>query len=426
MDRQKKVPGGRLGRLARLAAVGAKSGASRLLNRDAHDSAKQTAEVLGTLRGLAAKIGQMTAYVDGMVPEEHRDAYEKGMGSLLAATPTSSPVEIRRAIERELGQSVEDLFEKWDDTPIASASIGQVHRATLKDGREVAVKIQHPGIVDAVESDLNNMGLLEMAVGMLGAKKFDSKRLFEELRTRFREELDYGLEAERQNLFRDLHAGDPTIRIPEVIDSHSTKHMLTTEFVTGLTFDEACKRPESERKLWCETLWRFVYKGNVVGGMFNADPHPGNYIFAPEGRVYFLDFGCVQKLEEDRRVKGWQLHHTAIARDEAGFKTAVRSVMQTKGGTHEERTLRQMRAIYRPLFESPFRITREYSTGLLTQFKQLTQESRKSSKEENYVPLPPGILFMNRLQFGFYSVLARLNAEVDYAEVDRGFLHEAK
>jgi predicted unusual protein kinase regulating ubiquinone biosynthesis (AarF/ABC1/UbiB family) len=124
MENERKVPEGRLGRFARLAAMGARNGATMLLDRDGKNGAKHAAEVLGTLRGLAAKVGQMASYVDGLVPESQRDAYEASLKALRASAPKSSPASIRALVEEELGAPIDRLFVEWDDEPIASASIG--------------------------------------------------------------------------------------------------------------------------------------------------------------------------------------------------------------------------------------------------------------------------------------------------------------
>lgn len=425
MDDERKIPKGRLSRLARFASAGARTGLSMLRKgTDANDSARKTAAVLGQMRGVATKLGQMASYVDGVVPPEHREAYEAQMSRLQAATPRSSPAAIRETIESELGDSLESLFAEWSDAPIASASIGQVHRAVLHDGRAVAVKVQHPGIRAALEADLKNAGLLEMALSTVGMGKFDSKRLLEETREKFLEELDYGLEARRQSRFAAIHSGDPRVRIPSVIDAHSSECVLTTEFVTGIPFDEAAKASEDERRAWCETLWRFVYKGNLVGGMFNADPHPGNYLFGPDGSISFLDFGCVQPISEQKRLSAISMHKAAACEDWDTFFDGARDMLQSRGGMYEELVRGYLRDCFRPISDSPFRISRDYSTGLVDQFKAMTNELRKS-KNDDFVPLPPGILFINRLQFGFFSVLARLDAEVDYQQVEREFFTEA-
>lgn len=424
MQNDRKLPANRVSRLARLAGLGARTGASLLRGKGADAAAAQAAEVLGTLRGLAAKVGQMASYVDGIVPEAHRGAYEASLRSLRAAAPTSSPEQIRTLVEDELDAPMDALYAEWEEQPFASASIGQVHRAVLQDGREVAVKVQHPGIQKAVESDLANAGMLETMVGHLGARKLNSREVLEELKCRFREELDYELEARRQEEFREIHRGDPHISIPAVVKDRSTKRVLTTELATGCSLDEACEAPPEERARYCETLWRFVFKGNLVGGMFNADPHPGNYLFQPDGKIAFLDFGCVQPIEGERHEDAQDLHRAALARDESGFADAARKILQTRGGRYEEMAIAYSRRCFDPLFESPFHLTRDYSVGLMEQMRDFGREAR-SLLDDGYVPLPEGMLFMNRLQFGFYSVLSRLESEVDYAAVERQFMAEA-
>jgi predicted unusual protein kinase regulating ubiquinone biosynthesis (AarF/ABC1/UbiB family) len=419
MSDEKKIPEGRLGRFARLAGLGARS----LVSTNAA-TAERAAEVLGTLRGLAAKVGQMASYVDGLVPADQQDAYETSLRVLRAAAPRSSSAEIRAVVEQELKAPIDKLFTSWQDEPIASASIGQVHRARLPDGRDVAVKVQHPGIVKAVESDLENAGVIEAIMGSLGGKKLNSKGMLEEMKKRFLEELDYTREADRQWQFSNLHQRDKTIRVPWVIDERSSKRVLTTELATGKTLEEAAAEPEPLRRAYCETLWRFLFKGTLVSGKFNADPHPGNYIFHEEGLVTFLDFGCVQPLEGDRLLHARGMHFAALRRDDAAFAKHASQLLETRGGRYEKLAVAFSRRCFEPLFASPFRLTRAYAANLVNIARGLAREAR-SMKEGEFVPLPPGMLFMNRLQFGFYSVLARLDVEVDYAAVERAFLEEA-
>jgi predicted unusual protein kinase regulating ubiquinone biosynthesis (AarF/ABC1/UbiB family) len=422
--RARDVPQGRLTRLAKMAALGARTGASLVLERDGEGAARHAAEVLGNLRGVAAKVGQMAGYVDGVVPDDHREAYERWMKGLLAAAPVSPPDKVRALVERELGDSIDRLFAEWTDDPIASASIGQVHRARLSDGREVAVKVQHPKIAEAVESDLSNAFVLESALSMLGTKKFESKRVLGEIRKRFREELDYGLEAERQERFAEIHRGDPSIRIPAVIRDRSSRAVLTSELVRGHGFERACGAPAADRLAWAEVMWRFVFKGTLVGGLFNADPHPGNYFFHDGGQVTFIDFGCVQPLPDARRKVAIRLHSAAIDRDERAFRDAARAMLELRGGQFEDRAQRYVRHAFEPLFRSPYRIEREFVVELVTRMKNIAIETRRS-KDDRFVPMPEGMVFMNRLQFGFYSILARLDVEADFARVEREFLGEA-
>lgn len=416
-------PTKRLSRLLQLARVGARSGGALVYQRSAESAARHAAEVLGNLRGLAAKVGQMASYVDGFVPEQQREIYQDALRRLQASAARSSPETVRAVVEAELGRSVEAAFRTWDAEPFASASIGQVHRATLHDGLEVAVKVQHPGIDAAVESDLSNVGLMEGLVSGLGPKSLNARAIYEVVRDRFREELDYRLEAENLELFGALHAGDASIHIPSVIRTHSTRRVLTTELVRGMSLEEAGTAPEATRRELARVLWRFVYKGNLIGGRFNADPHPGNYIFHADGRVSFLDFGCVQVLEPEHVSRAREVHRAALARDEPAFLEHVARLLGTRGGTYERAALAYSRRCFEPLFTAPYRIDRAYVSELADNIRTL--KNQVFARDKSFVQLPPNMVFLNRLQFGFYSVLARLDVAVDYAAVEREFLPAA-
>lgn len=423
MNDEREVPTGRLKRLAKLVGVGARTGASLLLSKDGSAAAEHAATVLGSLRGLAAKVGQMASYVDGFVPDEHRAAYEGAMSKLRAAAPHSSSTAIRAVVEAELGAPIDQLFARWADEPFASASIGQVHRAALHDGREVAVKVQHPGIDAAVESDLRNAGVIESLVGTLGPKGIGVHETFAVIAERFREELDYTLEATRQDQFRRIHAGDPAIVIPTIIHDRSSRRVLTSSFEAGLPLEEAVTADAALRTTWAEVLWRFVFRGNLVGQMFNADPHPGNYLFRSDGTIVFLDFGCVQPLVDPELSNARAMHRAAIAKDEATFARATARMLGTRGGSFQVAVLAYVRRCFAPIFDQPFHIDRAYATEVVRSIQDLKKFI--FAKDKSFVALPPGLVFMNRLQFGFYSVLAQLDVPVDYAAVEREILGAA-
>ncbi|MBX7082554.1 MAG: AarF/ABC1/UbiB kinase family protein [Nannocystaceae bacterium] len=423
MSDEREVPTGRLARLGRLVGVGARTGASLLLSRDGKGAAEHAAAVLGSLRGLAAKVGQMASYVDGMVPDEHRESYERALGALLSAAPKSSPAAIRGVVERELGASIDTLFTRWDDAPLASASIGQVHVAQLHDGREVAVKVQHPGIDRAIEADLRNAGLLEGLVGAIGPKALNTKEVFAVISQRFREELDYELEADRQERFIEIHAEDAAVRIPKVVRERSSKRVLTTELARGRTIDEAATGPLERRRAHAEVLWRFVFRGNLVGAMFNADPHPGNYLFHDDGTVTFLDFGCVQPLVDPELGHARAAHRAALRSDESGFRRAIAGMLGTRGGDFEHAVVEYVRRCFEPLFGSPFTIDRRYAAEVVRGFQDMRQFAMR--RDKSFTGMPPALVFMNRLQFGFYSVLARFDVAVDYAALEREVLGRA-
>jgi len=409
--------------LAKLARAGARTGSALVFSKKPGKHLLKSTALLGQLRGIATKIGQMLSYVDGLVPPEHRDAFEKTMGTLQAATPASNPDEVRELIREEFNRDVTEVFATWNDKPIASASIGQVHLATTHDGHEVAVKVHHPGIVEALESDLQNTGAMEMILSLLGTAKFETGRLVQELKERFREELDYKLEAERIELFRKIHEDEPTIRIPKLYPELSTKRVLTTEFVRGLTYNEARQASTEERIAWCETLWRFVYKAILIDGVFNADPHPGNYFFHEGGAVTFVDFGCVQRMPKIRQNAAIRMHWGAGHGDQEMFDQGCRDIADCNGGLYEKLVCEYLQSYFRPITESPFHLSPDYAAKVVRDFKRDYAKAMRNYKD-GFVPMPPGLLFINRLEFGFFSILARLNVTVDYRKVERGYLFD--
>lgn len=420
MSQDKKLPAGRLSRLSRLAWMGARSGAGMLLGREGA-GALQAAEALSSLRGLAAKVGQMASYVDGVVPESQQEAYGNALKVLQAQAARSSASEVRQVVETELKAPIDRLFSEWNDTPIASASIGQVHRARLHTGEDVAVKVQHPGIDRALNADLANAGLIETIVSATMGDRVDAKAMFAVVKQRFQEELNYRLEAERLTLFANNHQGDPTIVVPQLFVAHSSQRVLTTSFCHGEDFDTACTRDEASRHAWAQTMWRFVFKSILGHGLLMADPHPGNYIFQPNARVVFLDYGCVQTMDPERRRRARVVHEAAIAKDHNAFDRAAVTLVEARPGMLMQPAIDYVRGCFQPLLRSPYRITRPYAAELLTSMKTMAHLSLKAPRDE-FFGMPPDMLFVNRLQFGFYSVLARLNVEVDYASVEREFL----
>lgn len=425
MSDERKIPRGRLSRVAKLARAGATSGLAMLRSKSASGAADKVAGMLGEMRGVATKVGQMASYVDGLIPPEHAEAFERSMSKLRAGAPRSSAADIRRTLVEDLGAPPEDLFATWEDLPLASASIGQVHRATLLDGRAVAVKVQHPGIAEAMEADMRNASLMDFGSRAFGFGKFEVGRLVDEAKARFREELDYGLERARYERFAALHASDPKVVIPEVVSDRCSSRVLTTAFVEGIDFERACEASDSDRRAWAETQWRFVYGSIMLGGIFNADPHPGNYRFLPDGAVGFLDFGCVQEINNYNRKRIVAGHASLAEGSFEGFEVAMAEMLAARDGKHRREMASYMRHAVSPLLESPFRITREFAGEVVQRFRSMAK-SMISLSGSDYAAMPEGILFLNRLQFGFYSVLARLDVEADYVSVERSFLDEAQ
>ncbi|MEO5724712.1 MAG: AarF/ABC1/UbiB kinase family protein, partial [Ilumatobacteraceae bacterium] len=257
-------------------------------------TAEAVTERLGNMKGALMKLGQMASYIDEGMPAPMRDA----LGALQANAPAMSSELAAEVIEREFGSPPDKLFVEWDPIPIAAASIGQVHRAIAVDPvsgveRAVAVKVQYPGVGDAIASDLRNADLLG-ALLRRGFGSLDPEEMVAEVKERIVEELDYRLEAANQQLFAARYRGHPFIHVPDVLPTFSTGRVMTSELVTGATFQELLTWDQSQRDQAGECLFRFVFRSLYGMHAFNGDPHPGNYLFHGDGRITFLDFGLVK------------------------------------------------------------------------------------------------------------------------------------
>jgi predicted unusual protein kinase regulating ubiquinone biosynthesis (AarF/ABC1/UbiB family) len=264
------------------------------------ETAKQIVAVLGTMKGAAMKLGQVMSFLDvGLVAEEHRDEFQRELAKLRDAAPTVSFKQMRRVIEGDLEAPISEVFASFDEEPIAAASIGQVYRATLKDdGREVAVKVQYPGVASAVRADMQNLDMI-MRVLKRMAPGLNVKAIAEEIRERIVEELDYELEAQNQRSLARIFAGHPFIVVPDVVSSLSRERVLVSEFVRGAGFEEMKGRPQAERDRIGEIVFRFFLGCLYRHRQFSGDPHPGNFLLQDDGRVAFLDFGLFKRLEAE-------------------------------------------------------------------------------------------------------------------------------
>ena len=354
---------GVVARNAQLAAVGARSTASYAVHRarlatapdaerDALEAAyqlrtaAQVADALGNMKGALMKIGQMASYLDDGMPEPVRVA----LASLQQDAPPMAPELCAQVVRAELGADPERVFAEWDPTPIAAASIGQVHRATTRSGLRVAVKVQYPGVDDAIRADLVNTDLLFRVLGTM-FPGLDPGPLVAELRERLSEELDYRTEAANQRFFADAYRGHPYITVPEVVDELSTGRVLTTELAEGARFAEVEQWSQAERNLAAEAIYRFVFRSIYQLHAFNGDPHPGNYLFRPGGHVTFLDFGLVKRYEADDVALFESLIRTMVVeRDVVAFRALDGGARRAAARRVDQR--RRRRRLLRPLLRA--------------------------------------------------------------------------
>jgi predicted unusual protein kinase regulating ubiquinone biosynthesis (AarF/ABC1/UbiB family) len=447
----KRLPSGRVGRTVRLAGLAGHTVATRAQARvhrrradggaaEAAERARQErlaeryAEVLGDMKGAVMKVGQILSFVDvdGVVPGPHRQLFQSTLARLQTDVPPLAPDEIAGVVRAELGARPEKIFAYFSPQPVAAASIGQVHLARLADGTELAVKVQYPGVSDAVRADLANTNLLSSVISaglaLLGpqAPRLDPKVVVEEIRDRVMDELDYRIEAANQEEFHSLYDGHPFIHIPPVHPEFSTGRVLVTDYVHGKRWSATTAADEAIRSRWGEAIFRFVFASLHHHGLFNADPHPGNYLFHGDGTVTFLDFGCVKRFTAERVSVMSALVDAALACDAPGLLRAFIDVGlladDAAEGLGPDRLLEFYRAGLRDRWDTqPFTYTPEWVAEIVAGTYQQSGPWRDITRR---LQMPKDLLFLNRINVGASSVLGHLYATADWKSIDSEIRHD--
>lgn len=261
------------------------------------DIGQQIAQTLGEMKGAVMKVGQIASQVKDMLPKEVASALEV----LQKESPPMPFPMIRRQLIKALGDTPENLFAHFDETPFAAASIGQVHRARTKEGVECVVKIQYPGVKESCDSDLKHLRRLLKLAGLVKVSAEVMDETFNEIRTMLYEELDYKHEAENLKLFNAYYRNHPYIRLPELIENLSAETVLTLTLVEGDRLQDV-KPPRYTQDMInligyriFETFGRQIYDLRAI----HSDPHPGNFAFRPDGTLIIYDFGAVKKIPEE-------------------------------------------------------------------------------------------------------------------------------
>jgi predicted unusual protein kinase regulating ubiquinone biosynthesis (AarF/ABC1/UbiB family) len=376
-----------------------------------NDLALQTAEdvaaTLGTMKGVLMKLGQMASYVDdGLSPAARRT-----LSRLQDSVPPMSPELAAQVIEEELGGPPEQVFATWDPSPIAAASIGQVHRAITHDGRAVAVKVQYPGIAETIAADLGNVALLRRML-KITAPMQDVDALLDELRERVTEELDYRREARSQQRFARYYAGHPTIHVPDIVPELSARRVVTSELADGARFAELAGWPQAERDLAAETIYRFVFRSLYEEHAFNGDPHPGNYLFHGGGRVTFLDFGLVKHFtEEELKPLVAMVKHLCVQNDPEAFRRSMEEAGFLMPGAPlpTDMIVEHMAVFYDTVRErGPRTMTGSYATTVTRRFFDFR------SPLAAYVQIPRSYVILQRINLGLFALLGELSATADW------------
>lgn len=429
------IPKGRVRRMAPLAAVSARAageGVIDVLRRRLKGeqgaslefhvrNAERYADVLSRSKGVLMKVGQIVSFVDlsATVDSTYGEVYRTALASLQSEAEPMDPELVAAVIERELGRGPEELFAELSPTPIAAASIGQVHVARLFDGTEVAVKVQYPGVADAIGDDLANTELLltfvKIAMGVVPQfRNFDVRAFADEITERFNEELDYSAELAYQREFAEQYRGHPFIRVPEVFPELSTGRVLTMKMVHGRRWTEAVAADQALRDRWGEVVYRFFFGSLARFGMFNADPHPGNYLFHDDGTVTFLDFGCVKRMTPTLQRGMWDQVVAALDNDAERLLRVFIEYGFTRADSPPpaDKLLAWYRENFAPLcLPQPMTFTPEFVVELLGQMANMDKDVMR------HVTVPKDFVFTNRLFIGLYSVLAALRGTADWRAI---------
>lgn len=447
----KRVSGSRLRRLGKMAKLARQAlplavarwregdvPASGAADADHSVAAERILETLGEMKGLALKAGQMMSYMDGALPEAVKPAFQKTLKRLQAQAPPMTWDAVEPVLADELGD-IDAHFSSIEREPVAAASIGQVHRGTLHDGTTVAVKVQYPGIRDAIQADMKNLDFFKgLAAPMLvvaggrGNVEVAASHL-DELRDRLVEECDYEREARMQRVFAERLANDPVLYVPKVFAQHSTARVLVTEFVEGCDLDEVAPGADDvdqvQRNRWAAALCRVISLGLYDWGLLHADPHPGNYLFMNDGRLCLLDFGCVKQMPDDIRQAMRGYVRAAIVATRTGraehwreFERRLSVALHFEDASPEVTDFFREYLLYclKPIIEpGPFHFDEAFTRATVDLMVEGKKElvfpnGRRLPKVPKLPPMPAHYLMVNRLQWGFFSVLKQLDARVDW------------
>jgi predicted unusual protein kinase regulating ubiquinone biosynthesis (AarF/ABC1/UbiB family) len=393
--------------------------AQAALDRRQVQTAEQIVAVLGTMKGAAMKLGQVMSFLDvGLVPEEFREEFQEKLAALRDAAPKVSFQQMKKVIEDEYDEPLDEVFETFDPVPIAAASIGQVYKARMPDGRDVAVKVQYPGVASAVRADMQNLGMILRLMKRI-APGLDPQALGDEIRTRIDEELDYELEAANQRTLARIFRNHPFIVVPDVITRLSRERVVVSEYVVGRGFEEIKQLPQEERDRIGEMIFRFYFGCMYRHHQFSGDPHPGNSMLLDDGRMAFLDFGLFKKIpaevaqfeldvqrlgSEGRAQELIKLLHDGGFIGDPSFYTEDKIMAQFQDLTWWYTT------------DEEILLTPEVATEVLIQMSDPRSRHWGSMRHET---LPPDHLFGRRLETLTLAVLGQLRAKANWHRITR-------
>ena len=372
-------------------------------------SAEQLFAVLGELKGGAMKFGQALSVFEAAIPDEFAAPFRESLVKLQSAAPPMAVRDVHRMLAEQFGRGWRERFREFHDTPAAAASIGQVHRAVWRDGREVAVKVQYPGAEEALRSDLRQLArmsrLIQPLVGGL-----EIKPLIEELRERMEEELDYRDEAANQRAFAAAYDGDDKVKVPRVIAS--APRAMVTEWVTGRPLSDIIRSgTQQDRDGAAALLAEFHYSAPARVGLLHADPHPGNFQVLDDGRLMVIDYGAVARLPDGLPRPLSIMVRLALENEPVELLALLRTNGFVRPGSSltPEKAVAYLAPFTEPLRTESFHFTRRWLQRQAERIGDLRSPHFHTGRELN---LPPQYLLVHRVTMGTLGVLCQLDANV--------------
>jgi predicted unusual protein kinase regulating ubiquinone biosynthesis (AarF/ABC1/UbiB family) len=388
------------------------------------ETARKMVTILGEMKGAAMKLGQLASFIDTeFLPPEYADIYHEELAQLRTSAPPMPWSKVRGVLDEDyLGEPLGELFAEIEEEAFAAASIGQVHRATLPNGRRVAVKVQYPGVAEALEADLQNMGVIVRLAKAL-APGLDAKAVAGEIRERVLEELDYEYEAQNQRSFSRAYRGHPFIYVPDVLARLSRRRVLVTEYVEGRGFEEVKRLDRDERDRFGEIVYRFCFGSIYHLQHFNADAHPGNYILMDDGRVAFLDFGMTKRLDPEQIELEQRAIDAASRRDPEALRAALHDLgfVNDPSKLDAERLLEHVITVGGWYMEDrQLEIEPERVMKMIESTSDPRSEYYSLMRRES---LPADELMGRRMETGVLAVLAQLRARRNWHRIMREWVY---
>lgn len=367
-------------------------------------TAEDVTRALGEMKGGVMKVGQVLSLMTGMVPPEMAGR----LSSLQQDAPPMAYELVRQVFLEEFGEGPERRFRRFERQPFAAASIGQVHRAELHDGTRVAVKVQYPGVREAMTHDLANMGFLVTMLGSL-QKGMDATTVVRNMKEGILGELDYRQEAANQARFAEQFAGHAFVRVPRVFPGLSGERVLVQEYLEGQRFAAALDLPQEERDRVAEIVFRYAFGNFYRFGLFNGDPHPGNYLLLPGGRVGFLDYGCVSTFAPGTIDGFKRILFALYAGDLEGWRGAVEEIgmLRRDAPFTTEQLYAHMHWFWKPVLEEEVTFTPELAGEMVRRNSMTTGEGGAINR---WLNIPDGMFFLTRINFGLAGLLGALHA----------------